>query len=98
MFYIGIIGVAIGFGGFLSLFPTFTNQQFGKLMYGSNYGVVYQAYGLAALAGVYINSVSGGFTNTFIIAAICAAFGLGLSFMIKEEKAVKTIKVTPQLK
>jgi len=98
MFYIGIIGVAIGFGGFLSLFPTFTNQQFGKLMYASNYGVVYQAYGLAALAGVYINSVSGGFTNTFIIAAICAAFGLGLSFMIKEEKVLKTIIVTPRFK
>ncbi len=95
MFYVGIIGVAIGFGGFLSLFPTFTNQQFGKLMYASNYGVVYQAYGLAALAGVYISSVSGSFTNTFIIAAICSAFGLGLSYMIKEEKAVKIVKATP---
>jgi len=62
-------------------------------MYASNYGVDYQAYGLASLAGVYINSVSGVFINTFIIAAICAAFGLGLSFMIKEEKSVKVVTV-----
>ena len=93
MFYIGVMGVAIGFGGFLSLFPIFTNQQFGKLSYGSNYGVVYQAYGLAALAGVFIKSLSGNFTNAFIIASICAVIGLGLSYMIKEEKVMKVIKV-----
>jgi OFA family oxalate/formate antiporter-like MFS transporter len=86
MFYIGVIGVAVGYGGFLALFPTFTNQQFGKFRYASNYGVVYQAYGLAALAGIFIKSMSGNFTNTFIISAVCASIGLALSFLIKEEK------------
>ncbi len=90
MFYIGVIGVAIGFGGYLSLFPTFTNQQFGKFRYASNYGIVYQAYGLAALAGVLIKSVAGNYTNTFILSAVCAAVRLGLSFMIKDNKASKS--------
>lgn len=83
-FYLGVIGIAVGYGGFLSLFPTLTNQEFGSYRYGSNYGVVYQAYGLAALSGLYIKSLVGTYTNTFIISAIAAAIGFGLSFLVKE--------------
>ncbi len=86
MFYLGVIGVAIGYGGFLALFPTFTNQEFGSFRYASNYGVIYQAYGLAALSGIFIKTVAGSFTNTFIISAVAATIGLILSFMIKERK------------
>ena len=89
MFYFGVIGVAIGYGGFLSLFPTFTNQEFGSFRYGSNYGVVYQAYGLAALSGIFIKSMAGSYTNTFIISAVAAVIGLTLSFRISERKKVE---------
>jgi len=84
MFYLGVIGVAVGYGGFLALFPTFTNQQWGMYRYGSNYGVVYQAYGLAALSGIFIKSVVGSYTNTFIVSAVAATIGLGIAFLIKE--------------
>lgn len=84
IFYLSIIGVAVGYGGFLSLFPTFTNQEFGSYRYGSNYGVVYQAYGLAALTGIFIKRMAGSFTTTFIISAIAACVGLSIAFMIKE--------------
>lgn len=87
MFYFGVIGVAIGYGGFLALFPTFTNQEFGSFRYASNYGVIYQAYGLAALSGIFIKTVVGSFTNTFIISAVAATIGLVLSFRIKERKS-----------
>jgi len=88
MFYLGVVGVAVGYGGFLSLFPTFTNQQFGIYRYGSNYGIVYQAYGLSALTGIFIKSVVGSYTNTFVISAIAAAIGLGIAFLIKERKTL----------
>ena len=88
VFYLGVIGVAVGYGGFLSLFPTFTNQEFGSFRYGSNYGVVYQAYGLAALTGIFIKRLVGTYSTTFIISAIAACVGLGLAFTIKER--VKT--------
>lgn len=94
MFYFGVIGVAVGYGGFLALFPTFTNQQFGSYRYASNYGVIYQAYGLAALSGIFIKSISGSYTNTFIISAIAATFGLVLSFLIKERKATEVRKAS----
>lgn len=92
IFYIAVIGVAVGYGGFLALFPTFTNQEFGSFRYGSNYGIVYQAYGLAALSGIFIKSMVGSYTTTFIISAIAATIGLGISFFIKERgKIVKTV-------
>lgn len=86
MFYFGVIGVAVGYGGFLALFPVFTNREFGSFRYASNYGVIYQAYGIAALSGIFIKTVAGSFTNTFIISAIAATIGLVLAFMIKERK------------
>lgn len=89
IFYLSVIGIAIGYGGFLSLFPTFTNQEFGSFRYGSNYGVVYQAYGLAALTGIFIKRLAGTYSTTFIISAIAACIGLGLTFTIKERVKVK---------
>jgi OFA family oxalate/formate antiporter-like MFS transporter len=83
-FYLGVIGVAVGYGGFLSLFPTFTNQEFGTYRYASNYGVIYQAYGLAALSGIFLKAAVGSFSNTFLFSAFTATIGLILSFFIKE--------------
>ncbi len=85
-FYLGVIGVAVGYGGFLALFPTFTNQEFGSFRYASNYGVVYQAYGLAALSGIFLKSLVGTYTNTFIFSTIAVAIGLALTFMLTERK------------
>jgi OFA family oxalate/formate antiporter-like MFS transporter len=84
IFYLGVAGVAVGYGGFLALFPTFTNQEFGSFRYGSNYGVVYQAYGLAALTGIFIKRLVGTYTTTFIISAVAATIGLALAFSLKE--------------
>jgi len=86
IFYIGIIGIAIGYGGFLSLFPILTNQQFGPYHYGANYGIVFQAYGLAALSGILILSVSGSYAITFIISAFAGILGLIIAFTIKNEE------------
>lgn len=88
VFYLSVIGVAVGYGGFLALFPTFTNQEFGSFRYASNYGVVYQAYGLAALSGIFIKSMVGSYTSTFIFSAVAASIGLALSFKIKERDKI----------
>jgi OFA family oxalate/formate antiporter-like MFS transporter len=86
-FYLGVIGVAVGYGGFLALFPTFTNQEFGSYRYASNYGVVYQAYGLAALSGIFIKSLVGSYTNTFILSIFAVGTGLVIAFMLTERKS-----------
>ncbi len=86
LFYTGIMGVAFGYGGFLSLFPILTNQTFGSFRYGSNYGIVYQAYGIAALSGIGIKALVGSYTNTFLISAIAGVIGLFLAMLIGEKK------------
>lgn len=93
-FYLGVTGVAVGYGGFLALFPTFTNQEFGSFRYASNYGVVYQAYGLAALSGIFLKSMVGSYTMTFIFSAVAASIGLAMSFALKERGKEK--KQEPQ--
>ena len=93
IFYISAAGVAVGYGGFLALFPTFTNQEFGSFRYASNYGVIYQAYGLAALTGIFIKRMAGSYTTTFGISAVAAAIGLGLAFTIKERVADKQVDI-----
>ncbi len=95
IFYMSVIGVAVGYGGFLALFPTFTNQEFGSFRYASNYGVVYQAYGLAALSGMFIKQMVGSFTTTFIISAVAATIGLMISFAIKERGKLVEGTISP---
>jgi OFA family oxalate/formate antiporter-like MFS transporter len=85
LFYIGIIGVAIGYGGFLTLFPTWTNQRFGSYRYGSNYGIIFQAYGIAAISGIVINKISGSYNNTFFISILAGIIGLLLALNVKQK-------------
>lgn len=86
LFFICLAGIACSFGGFLALFPTITGEFFGIKNLGANYGVVYQAYGVAALVGPLIKKSSSGFTQTFMIAAGCAVAGAVLSAMLKAMK------------
>lgn len=94
VFYFAAAGIAIGYGGFLTLFPIFTNQEFGSFRYGSNYGVVFQAYGIAALTGILIKRLAGSYTATFILSAVASTIGLAIAFRMKEQKAeTKEVKV-----
>jgi OFA family oxalate/formate antiporter-like MFS transporter len=94
IFYFSVAGVAVGYGGFLTLFPTFTSQEFGTFRYASNYGAVYQAYGLAALTGIFIKRLAGSYSTTFIISAVAASIGLALAFKIKEREKIQSISST----
>jgi len=92
VFYLAVAGVAVGYGGFLSLFPTLTLQKFGSFRYGSNYGIVFQAYGLAALTGIFIKDLAGSYTMTFIISAISSVVGLYLAMTLKDKPEATALK------
>ncbi len=83
-FYIALIFVAFSYGGNLALFPTITNQQFGSYKYASNYGLVYQGYGIAALLGYFIKLSSSAMEVTFIISAVAVLIAIGISFTVKD--------------
>ncbi|WP_430885319.1 L-lactate MFS transporter [Fusibacter sp. JL216-2] len=83
LFFICLAGIACSFGGFLALFPTITGEGFGMKNIGANYGVVYQAYGIAAIIGPILKRHSSGFTQTFIMAACFAVTGAILALVVK---------------
>ncbi len=83
IFFACLAGIAFCFGGFLAVFPTITGEFYGMKNLGANYGVVYQAYGIAALAGPIIVANAGGLIPTFIIAAVLSIIGGAMAFMVK---------------
>ncbi|SDK94454.1 L-lactate MFS transporter [Natronincola ferrireducens] len=93
-FFICLAGIAFCFGGFLAVFPTITGEFYGMKNLGANYGIIYQAYGIAALVGPVIVANAGGLKPTFIIAAILAVIGAGMTFMVKPPSAM-TISLRP---
>lgn len=82
-FFISLAGITFCFGGFLSVFPIITGEFFGIKNLGANYGIIYLAYGVAALVGPVIVTSVGGLKLTFIIAAILAIIGSFLTFIVK---------------
>ncbi|HKL42816.1 MAG TPA: OFA family MFS transporter [Clostridia bacterium] len=93
LFFICLAAIASSFGGFLAVYPTITSDFFGVKTLGANYGVVYQAYGIAALVGPIIKGSATGFSQTFLIAAGFAIAGGLITFVMKspEEESSSTI-------
>ncbi|WP_304541462.1 L-lactate MFS transporter [Desulforamulus aquiferis] len=94
MFYMGtmtlgylgfMIAVSLAgfcFGGFLALFPSLTADYYGIRNMGGNYGLVYQAYGLAAIVGPRI-ATSMEFASAFMIAGILSVAAAVMAFLLK---------------
>jgi OFA family oxalate/formate antiporter-like MFS transporter len=83
-FFVCLSGIACSFGGFLSVFPTITSEFYGVKNLGANYGIIFQAYGIAALIGPVLKANSSGFNQTFLIAAAFAIIGAIFTLMVKK--------------
>lgn len=91
---VGLVFIALSFGGFLGSFPGITAENWGSSKSASNYGWMFTAYGIAAILGPSLASTireaTGSYSTALIIAAVMAVVGLGLTlwFMKKSEKLV----------
>jgi len=65
LLFVSLIG--FNFGGFLAIFPSITAEFYGTKNIGLNYGLMYQAYGVAAFVGPFI-ATTFGFTTAFLVA------------------------------
>lgn len=88
LFYILMALIAFCFGGFLVVYPAITSVYFGTKNLGRNYGVVYQAYGFAALCGPVILKNTGSFVTAFIISGILSLAGSLLVLQIRSHKSL----------
>ncbi len=78
------------FGGNLSLFPTATSDLYGSKNMGSNYGLLFTAYGCAGFIGaVAVNSIVlafGGYITLYFILGILSIIAAVCALLVKPPK------------
>lgn len=81
----GLIGVC--FGGLMANFPVITGEVFGVKYQGSNYGIMFTAYGIAAftgpMVGAWFRETTGSWNGAFIFAACLAIVSLVLIHFVR---------------
>lgn len=93
--YFAVLGVIVScFGGFLATFPAVCSDYFGSYYFGSNYGILYQAYGISALVGPFLLSLFEVETSVFLIAGLLALVGFGLTFLVTLPRPFHAEKIT----
>lgn len=86
MLYISAALLGWGFAVTLALFPTLSAYYFGIKHFGVNYGLLFTAFGVGALApsmGAAIFDATGSYTHAFVTAGIMAAVGFVLCVILK---------------
>lgn len=87
--------IAWCFGGMLTLFPSTTADYFGVKNLGTNYGLVFTAWGVGGIIGPLIGGIVrdnvGSYDITYIIAGIFCGVGLILSLFLKAPKELNKI-------
>ncbi|GAB2500836.1 OFA family MFS transporter [Alkalibacterium psychrotolerans] len=93
--YFAVLGVIVScFGGFLATFPAVCSDYFGSYYFGSNYGILYQAYGISALVGPFLLSLFEVETSVFLIAGLFSLVGFGLTFLVTLPRPFHAEKIT----
>lgn len=85
LLFVSLIG--FNFGGFLSIFPSVTAEFYGTKNIGINYGLMYQAYGVAAFVGPMI-ATTFGFAHAFLLAVVLNIGGILLVTQLKNNAVV----------
>ncbi|EOI7414513.1 OFA family MFS transporter [Yersinia enterocolitica] len=90
LFFLCVGAIAFCFGGNITVFPAIVGDFFGLKNHSKNYGVIYQGFGLGALAGSFIAAQLGGYHATFIVIAVMSVVSLLLTLVIKPPKGAAT--------
>lgn len=86
-FALGAAIAGIGYGALLSVYPSMTADFFGMKNYGSNFGVLYTAWGISGfmgpvMAGMIVDS-TGSYGLAYTISAVMLAIAGALAFVTK---------------
>jgi len=86
-FFVLISIIALSFGGVVTVVPAITADYYGVKNLGSNYGIVFQAFGIAAIVGPII-AANFGLNNSFLIAAALSIVSMMMTIFIKPPLAL----------
>lgn len=97
IFFTCVAVIAFCFGGNITVFPAIVADYFGLKNQSKNYGVIYQGFGLGALAGSFLTVLLGGFHITFtVIAVLCMiSFLIAIFISAPESKKKKEVVLKP---
>ncbi|WP_042454102.1 L-lactate MFS transporter [Neobacillus dielmonensis] len=83
IFFVCVASIAFCFGGNITVFPAIVGDFYGVKNHSKNYGIIYQGFGLGALAGAFIADFMGGFKPTFIVIGVLCTLSFILALFIK---------------
>lgn len=87
-FYAGICIIGICFGGFMGIYPGFTNERFGAKYAGINYGIMFIGFAIAGFcAPMMIGKLliaTGTYIPAYFVAMVLSVLGLVLSFVYRK--------------
>ena len=83
VFLITTAMIALCFGGFLAVFPTIAAEYYGMKNLAVNYGLMFQANGMAAIIGPLV-AASIPFKASFILAAFLSVIAFVLTLFVKK--------------
>ncbi len=90
--YIAAAFLGWSYAVILALFPALTSICFGTKHLGVNYGLVFTAFGVGALApaaGSWLFDIMGSYTPAFVSAGIMTGIGLALCVVLKKKYALQ---------
>jgi len=83
--------IGFNYGTNLSLFPSFTKDLWGLKNFGTNYGIVFTAWGVGGFVmgrlSQMLHAGSGSYTSSFMTAGILLIIGMALTFLLKGKEA-----------
>ena len=90
-FILGAILAGIGYGALLSVFPSMIADYYGIKNYGTNFGVLFLAWGASGFMGPvmagYIVDTTGSFSLAYMISAVMLVIAGIMALLIKPVKA-----------
>lgn len=88
---LGTAFAGIGYGALLSLFPSTVSDYYGMKNFGTNYGVLYTAWGIAGAIGPviagWVVDTTGTYNMAYTISAALMAITLACTFITKPVKS-----------
>ncbi|WP_335958381.1 OFA family MFS transporter [Halalkalibacter kiskunsagensis] len=84
-FLLSVSLIGFCFGGFLALFPSVTADFYGTKNIGSNYGLMYQAYGISAFVGPLIAKAIP-LTQAFLLSGLFCVLALVMAKLVEVPK------------
>lgn len=88
VFFVLLVAIGFCFGGFVSIFPAITTENFGNKNSGSNYGIMFAGYAMASMVGprVAVSFKDAGaepYSAGLVIATVICITGIILCFILR---------------